>query len=317
MNVLVTGAAGFIGMHLSLRLIDLGHNVIGVDSLNDYYDVQLKKDRLEILSSHSTFQFFQSDISDYQKMYTIVSEYKIKIIFNLAAQAGVRYSIDNPKAYIDSNINGFFSILEVCRNLGVEKLIYASSSSVYGNSSKEFFSENDNVDNPVSLYAATKKSNELMAHAYSDLFKFQTIGLRFFTVYGPWGRPDMAYFNFVNSLKNNLKIKIFNNGELYRDFTYVDDIIDGIIATINYNKKNYNVFNLGNNKPVKLIDFISIIEKLYGKNFIKEFVEMQVGDVYKTAADLNQSFSELNYNPKFQIEDGLLKFISWHKSYFK
>lgn len=317
MNVLVTGAAGFIGMHLSLRLLEMGYFVIGIDTLNDYYDVQLKKDRIQILENSESFRFIKANICDYDTLFSIVSDNNVKVIFNLAAQAGVRYSIENPKAYIESNINGFYTILEICRNLKIEKLVYASSSSVYGNSSKEFFSENDNVDNPISLYAATKKSNELMAHSYSNLYNFQTIGLRFFTVYGPWGRPDMAYFNFLNSLKNNSKIKVFNNGNLLRDFTYIDDIIDGIISTLNYTKNKYDVFNLGNNKPIKLLDFINIIEKIYGKVFIKDFVEMQDGDVYKTAADLSHSFAELNYSPKFQIEDGLLRFISWYKSYYK
>ncbi len=317
MNFLVTGAAGFIGSHLSLKLSQLGHNVFGIDNLNDYYDISLKQDRLKQFDAISNFHFEKLDICEYEKLYKLVKDNSIELIFHLAAQAGVRYSIDNPQSYQKSNIEGFLNILELCRNLGIKKLVYASSSSVYGNSNKEYFSETDNVDNPISLYASTKKANELMAHTYSHLFGFQTIGLRFFTVYGPWGRPDMAYYKFLLSLKKNQPINVYNNGDLMRDFTYIDDIIDGIVSTINYNETNYEIFNLGNNHPVKLMDFISAIERIYGQTIAKEMVEMQDGDVYRTAANIQLAQSKLSFNPSFDIEKGLFIFINWFKSYYK
>jgi UDP-glucuronate 4-epimerase len=317
MNILVTGAAGFIGSHLSLKLSQLGHNVFGIDNLNDYYDISLKQDRLKQFDAISNFHFEKLDICEYEKLYKLVKDNSIELIFHLAAQAGVRYSIDNPQSYQKSNIEGFLNILELCRNLGIKKLVYASSSSVYGNSNKEYFSETDNVDNPISLYASTKKTNELMAHTYSHLFGFQTIGLRFFTVYGPWGRPDMSYYKFLLSLKKNQPINVYNNGDLMRDFTYIDDIIDGIVSTINYNETNYEIFNLGNNLPVKLMDFISAIERIYGQTIAKEMVEMQDGDVYRTAANIQLAQSKLSFNPSFDIEKGLFIFINWFKSYYK
>ena len=317
MNILVTGAAGFIGSHLSLKLSQLGHNVFGIDNLNDYYDISLKQDRLKQFDAISNFHFEKLDICEYEKLYKLVKDNSIELIFHLAAQAGVRYSIDNPQSYQKSNIEGFLNILELCRNLGIKKLVYASSSSVYGNSNKEYFSETDNVDNPISLYASTKKANELMAYTYSHLFGFQTIGLRFFTVYGPWGRPDMAYYKFLLSLKKNQPINVYNNGDLMRDFTYIDDIIDGIVSTINYNETNYEIFNLGNNHPVKLMDFISAIERIYGQTIAKEMVEMQDGDVYRTAANIQLAQSKLSFNPSFDIEKGLFIFINWFKSYYK
>ena len=317
MNILVTGAAGFIGSHLSLKLSQLGHNVFGIDNMNDYYDISLKQDRLKQFDAISNFHFEKLDICEYEKLYKLVKDNSIELIFHLAAQAGVRYSIDNPQSYQKSNIEGFLNILELCRNLGIKKLVYASSSSVYGNSNKEYFSETDNVDNPISLYASTKKANELMAHTYSHLFGFQTIGLRFFTVYGPWGRPDMAYYKFLLSLKKNQPINVYNNGDLMRDFTYIDDIIDGIVSTINYNETNYEIFNLGNNHPVKLMDFISAIERIYGQTIAKEMVEMQDGDVYRTAANIQLAQSKLSFNPSFDIEKGLFIFINWFKSYYK
>jgi UDP-glucuronate 4-epimerase len=316
MNILVTGAAGFIGTHLSLRLCELGYNVIGIDNLNEYYDVDLKNNRLKLFDTIPNFTFKKIDICDYEEVCRLVIKNNILIIFNLAAQAGVRYSIENPNAYIKSNIEGYLNMLEVCRNTNVKKFIYASSSSVYGNNNNDFFSETDNVDHPISLYAATKKSNELMAFTYSHLFGFQSIGLRFFTVYGPWGRPDMAYYKFLISLKNNQPIKIYNSGNLMRDFTYIDDIIDGVVSTINYDETIYNIFNLGNNKPIKLLDFISTIELLYGKKFKKELVEMQDGDVLKTAANIHLAKEKLSFNPTFGIEKGLSNFINWFKSYY-
>ena len=317
MNILVTGAAGFIGTHLCLRLCKLGYNVIGIDNLNDYYEVKLKNDRLKLFEKINNFIFEKIDICDYDSLFSVVKDHKVHTVFNLAAQAGVRYSIENPKAYQQSNLEGFLNILEVCRNTGVNKLIYASSSSVYGDSDKDYFSETDNVDHPISLYAASKKANELMAYTYSHLYGFQTIGLRFFTVYGPWGRPDMAYYKFLISLRNNESIKVYNNGDLMRDFTYIDDIINGVVSTINYNETNYKIFNLGNNKPVKLIDFISTIENIYGQKFKKEMVEMQDGDVYKTAANIQLAKEKLSFNPTFNIEKGLFIFINWFKSYYK
>ncbi len=317
MNIVVTGAAGFIGSHLSLKLSQLGHNVFGIDNLNDYYDISLKQDRLKQFDAISNFHFEKLDICEYEKLYKLVKDNSIELIFHLAAQAGVRYSIDNPQSYQKSNIEGFLNVLELCRNLGIKKLVYASSSSVYGNSNKEYFSETDNVDKPISLYATTKKTNELMAHTYSHLFGFQTIGLRFFTVYGPWGRPDMSYYKFLLSLKNNQRINVYNNGDLMRDFTYIDDIIDGIVSTINYNETNYEIFNLGNNHPVKLLDFISAIERIYGQTIAKEMVEMQDGDVYRTAANIQLAQSKLSFKPSFDIEKGLFNFINWFKSYYK
>jgi UDP-glucuronate 4-epimerase len=317
MNILITGAAGFIGMHLSLRLCSLGYNVIGIDNLNDYYDVKLKKDRLKELEVLDNFTFKKLDICNYKQLFKCVKRHNIQIVFNLAAQAGVRYSIDNPQAYQKSNLEGFLNVLEVCRNSDIKKLVFASSSSVYGNSTKEYFTETDNVDQPISLYAATKKANELMAYTYSHLYGFQSIGLRFFTVYGPWGRPDMAYYKFLISLRNKQTIKVFNNGLLMRDFTYIDDIIDGIISTINYNESNYEVFNLGNNRPVNLLSFIKTIEKLYGEEFNKEMVEMQTGDVYKTSANIKLANEKLGFKPNFETESGLSNFVDWFKKYYK
>lgn len=316
MKILLTGAAGFIGFHLAKRLQE-NNEIIGLDNINDYYDTKLKHDRLSILNQNSNFKFFKIDIVDYDELSKLVSSVKPDVIIHLAAQAGVRYSIDNPFKYQKSNLEGFLNILEICRQFNISKLVFASSSSVYGNSANEYFKETDNVDHPISLYAATKKANELMASTYTHLFGFQTIALRFFTVYGPYGRPDMAYFKFLNSLKENRNIQIYNNGNLLRDFTYIDDIVDGIIKTLAYKPSGAHVFNLGNNKPVKLMDFISIIEKIYGKEFQKEFVEMQDGDVYKTAANIDLAIKELNYKPTHTIDEGLTKFIEWYKEYYK
>lgn len=336
MKILVTGAAGFIGYHLCEKLLSIGHTVIGLDNINDYYDVRLKYSRLQnlgISQSHITynqicgssifpdrFGFIKLNIEDRENLPALFAKESFDAVCNLAAQAGVRYSLENPFAYVESNIVGFLNILEACRNYKVNRLVYASSSSIYGSNEKVPFSVDDNVDHPISLYAATKKSNELMAHTYSHLFGIQTVGLRFFTVYGPWGRPDMAMFLFTEAILNNKPIKVFNNGELSRDFTYIDDIIDGVTAVlINEDKKEtlYSLYNIGNSSPVKLIDFIEQIEKTTGKKVIKEFLPMQPGDVEKTWADVTDFKKEFGYNPRTNVREGVEKFIQWYKAYYK
>ncbi|RZK10234.1 MAG: NAD-dependent epimerase/dehydratase family protein [Flavobacterium sp.] len=333
MKILVTGAAGFIGYHLCQRLLSLNHEVIGLDNINDYYDVNLKYSRLENLgissndiaynklisgNKHSNrFKFIKLNIEDKDNLPLLFANEGFDIVCNLAAQAGVRYSIENPFAYVESNVVGFVNILEVCRNYKVEKLVYASSSSVYGTNEKIPFSVTDNVDNPISLYAATKKSNELMAHTYSHLFGFKTIGLRFFTVYGPWGRPDMAMFLFTEAILNNKSIKVFNNGELSRDFTYIDDIINGVVATVEQEtEKKYAVYNIGNNNPTRLLDFIHLIEKNTDKIAQKDFLPMQPGDVEKTWADIEDLQIDFGYTPSTDIEYGVQQFIDWYKKYY-
>ncbi len=313
---LVTGAAGFIGYHLSKYLTAQGCKVIGYDNINDYYDVKLKYARLDDLKNDH-FTFIKGDLADKEAVDKLFAEYKPQIVVNLAAQAGVRYSIENPQVYIESNIIGFFNILEACRHNPVEHLLYASSSSVYGANKKIPFSTDDKVDNPVSLYAATKKSNELMAHTYSHLYKIPTTGLRFFTVYGPLGRPDMAYFSFTNKIMAGESIKIFNNGDMYRDFTYVDDIVKGIVNMLcNPPKDNYKVYNIGNNKPEKLMDFIETLENAIGKKAEKEFYPMQPGDVYQTYADVTDLIEDFDFKPSTTIAEGLGKFASWYKEYY-
>lgn len=317
-QVLVTGAAGFIGFHMSKRLLEKGIDVIGYDNLNDYYDVKLKESRLAILKTYPNFKFLLGSLEDRTSLETIFKEDKPTIVINLAAQAGVRYSIENPQAYIDSNINGFFNILEMCKLYDVQHLLFASSSSVYGNQEKVPFSTEDNVDKPISLYAATKKSNELMAYTYSHLYKFRVTGLRFFTVYGPFGRPDMAYFSFVEKIMKNKKIKIFNNGELQRDFTYIDDIIDGMDSIIFSEGKNsdlYKIYNIGNNKPESLLTFVNNLEELTGKKAIKTYYPMQPGDVYRTYADITDMYNDFGFEPKTSLYDGLKKFVLWYKEY--
>lgn len=321
LTYLITGCAGFIGFSLSKSLLDKNVRIIGLDNLNDYYSIDLKNDRLNVLKEYSNFTFFQEDIKNCS-IKRIFKDNKIDVVVNLAAQAGVRYSIDHPEKYIDSNIVGFFNIMECCRNYEVDKLVYASSSSVYGKSRKTPFSEDDNVDNPISLYAATKKSNELIAHTYSSLFNIKTVGLRFFTVYGPWGRPDMALFKFVDKIVKDKPIEIFNHGELSRDFTYIDDIVEGIEKSIDslFNKDEktrYRIYNIGNNTPVKLTRFIEIIESKLGKKAIKQYVDMQPGDVPTTYADLTKIRKDLLYDPKVDIELGVEKFISWYLNYYK
>ena len=321
-RILVTGAAGFIGFHLSKRILEEGGEVIGFDNLNDYYEVSLKESRLEILNKYEKFTFIKGNLADKDVVENLFIKYKPGIIVNLAAQAGVRYSIENPDCYIESNIIGFYNILEACRHHKVEHLIYASSSSVYGNQKKTPFSTDDNVDHPISLYAATKKSNELMAFTYSHLYKFPSTGLRFFTVYGPYGRPDMAYFSFTKKIMNGETIKIFNNGDMYRDFTYVDDIVQGIMnMLLNPPKPDENgdcakVYNIGNNNPEKLMYFIETLEKAIGKTAEKEFLPMQPGDVYQTYADVSDLQRDFDFKPSTSIEEGLNRFAKWYFEYY-
>ena len=340
MKILVTGAAGFIGAFLSKRLLETTDNeIIGVDNLNDYYDVSLKEARLEMLKKFDKFTFIKGDISDKGFIDKLFNEYKFDIVINLAAQAGVRYSIDHPDVYIQSNIIGFYNILEACRNHPVKHLVYASSSSVYGGNTKVPFSTDDKVDNPVSLYAATKKSDELLAHAYSKLYNIPTTGLRFFTVYGPMGRPDMAYFSFTNKLIKGETIEIFNYGNCKRDFTYVDDIVEGIIRVMNKapEKKDgadglpippYKIYNIGNNKPENLLEFVRILgeelkkAKVLPDNFDVEshmkLVPMQKGDVPITYADVSDLEKDFGYKPSTSLKEGLKQFAEWyHSHYFK
>ncbi len=315
-KICITGCAGFIGMHLCEKLISLGYEVIGLDNLNDYYDVNLKLRRLSRLKNKPSFNFVKIDITNLKALKDVFKKYKPEKVVNLAAQAGVRYSLINPHLYIQSNIVGFTNILECCRDYNIEGLIYASSSSVYGGNKKIPFSESDNVDCPISIYAASKKSNELMANSYNHLFRLRSTGLRFFTVYGPWGRPDMAMYIFAKKIMNNDPIKVFNQGQMKRDFTYIDDIINGIISSI---KNNYDceVFNLGNNKSVNLMDVVSFIEKKIGKKAIVEFEPIQPGDVEKTFADIDKAKRKLGYNPNTNVEEGIGNFIDWYLEYLK
>jgi len=327
---LVTGVSGFIGFYLTKKLLDQECRVIGIDNVNDYYDVGLKQARLDQLTPYENFTFIKADISDKKKIMEVFKEYKPNVVINLAAQAGVRYSIENPDVYIDSNINGFFNILEACRHYPVDHLIYASSSSVYGANKKVPFEESDFVDNPVSLYAATKKSNELMAHTYSHLYGIPSTGLRFFTVYGPMGRPDMAYYSFTNKYFAGEPIKIFNNGDfendLYRDFTYIDDIVVGIERLIDNpptDQVPHKVYNIGNNNPEKLMHFIETLEKALSNalgrkvEFKKEFEPMKPGDVPRTYASTDQLHEAIGFKPETPIEVGLQKFADWYVDYYK
>ena len=322
-RILITGAAGFIGFHLAKRLLSLGATVVGIDNLNDYYDVSLKKSRLVILKKMGGFDFWQVDIADEEAVNGIFAEFQPDIVVNLAAQAGVRYSIDNPKAYMASNIMGFFNILEACRHYPVEHLVFASSSSVYGNQEKTPFSTTDNVDHPISLYAATKKSDELMSYTYSHLYGIPATGLRFFTVYGPYGRPDMAYFKFTNMIMRGETIKIYNHGDMLRDFTYIDDIVQGVENILcNPPHKNeygdqYKIYNIGNNQPEKLMDFIETLERAIGRTAEKEFLPMQPGDVYQTYADVTDLVNDFDFKPSTSIATGLGHFADWYKEYYK
>jgi UDP-glucuronate 4-epimerase len=334
MKILVTGAAGFIGFHTCLKLINLDHEVYGIDNINDYYDPKLKFDRLNELGFSQVetelfknevqskkfkhLRFSRIDLVDSATLDNLFKQEQFEVVCNLAAQAGVRYSIENPKAYINSNITGFLNILEGCRNHKVKHLVYASSSSVYGENKKVPFETTDNVDHPISLYAATKKSNELMAHTYGHLYGFKTTGLRFFTVYGPWGRPDMAYYLFAEAISNDKAIKVFNNGEMERDFTYIDDIVNGVTKIIEKNidsREHYKIYNIGNNKTKSLQDFITTIEQAIGKEAIKEMYPMQQGDVPRTFANIDKLIDDFGYKPSTSINKGLKEFIKWYKKY--
>ena len=315
-KILVTGSSGFIGMHLCESLLKDGYQVFGIDNMNNYYDISLKNNRLKRLLNYKNFHFVNEDISNLKMMEKIFKEYSPSKVVNLAAQAGVRYSLKNPHEYIKSNISGFMNILECCRYQKVEGLIYASSSSVYGGNEKSPFSISDRVDSPISIYAATKKANELMAHSYSHLYKMNTTGLRFFTVYGPWGRPDMAMFIFADRILKNQKLPLFNKGKMKRDFTYIDDIINGIRASID---KNYlcEVFNLGNNNCEDIMKVVACLEDEIGKKAKIELLGMQAGDVKKTYADIDYSRHKIDYSPKTKIEKGIPLFVDWFKSYHK
>lgn len=320
---LVTGGAGFIGYYLSRALLEKGMKVIGLDNLNDYYEVSLKEDRLAILREYPGYRFVKADLADKGAVFSVFEEDKPSIVVNLAAQAGVRYSIDNPDAYINSNIVGFFHILEACRHYPVEHLVFASSSSVYGGNKKVPFSTEDKVDRPVSLYAATKKSNELMAYSYSKLYGIPLTGLRFFTVYGPMGRPDMAYFKFAKKIMAGEPIQIYNHGDMLRDFTYIDDIVKGIEGVLesppaaDENGALYKIYNIGNNKPEKLMDYIAVLEKCLGKEAKKEYLPMQPGDVYETYADVQDLMEDFGFKPSTTIEEGLSRFAEWFLDYYR
>jgi len=339
-KILVTGAAGFIGFYISKILLEKGHEVVGLDNINDYYDVNLKFARLKELGinngdaiifnklckseNYNKFSFIKMNLEDRTELPKLFETQKFDIVCNLAAQAGVRYSLENPETYIDSNVVGFLNILECCRNFKIKHLVYASSSSVYGLNKKIPFSTEDNVDHPISLYAATKKSNELMAYTYSHLFKIPTTGLRFFTVYGPWGRPDMAMFLFTDAIINNKPIKVFNHGNMERDFTYIDDIVEGVIRIIEKqpdvrikNNQLYKLYNIGNNNSVKLLDFIKEIELNLGKESKKEMLPMQPGDVERTWANVDALIKDYNYSPNTPIKEGVKAFINWFKVYYK
>jgi UDP-glucuronate 4-epimerase len=325
MKILVTGAAGFIGYHLAQRLLSQGQQVYGIDNLNDYYDVNLKKARLAQLQSHSEFTFQQLDLSDRAGISQLFQNQKIDRVVHLAAQAGVRYSLDNPHAYADSNLMGFLNILEGCRHSKIEHLVFASSSSVYGNNTKVPFAVSDNVDHPISLYAATKKANELMAHSYSHLYNLPITGLRFFTVYGPWGRPDMAYFKFVKAIAENKPIDVYNFGKMQRDFTYIDDVIEGIVRVIEKPPQSdsetssavpYKIYNIGNNSPVELLTFIEVVEAAMGKTAVKNLFPMQPGDVLSTYADVDDLMADVGFKPITPIEEGIRQFVEWYRDYY-
>ena len=313
-KILITGAAGFIGYHLSRSLLKDGAIILGIDNLNNYYDTGLKEQRLKRLKGFKNFTFKKIDLIDEKKLNNVFLNFNPSIVIHLAAQAGVRYSIENPRAYLDSNLIGFHNVIEQCRRCKINKLIYASSSSIYGLNEKIPFSVNDKTDYPVSLYGATKKSNELVAHAYSHLYGVKTIGLRFFTVYGPWGRPDMAYFSFTKKIIEGRKIEVFNHGNMQRDFTYIDDIVDGIRNTIDKDF-NFEIFNLGNSKSEDLMTMIRIIEKELNINAKIVFKDMQAGDVFKTYADIKKSSKMLEFKPKVSLQVGLKRTIDWYKSF--
>lgn len=334
MRILVTGAAGFIGMHTSLRLLERGDEVVGVDNLNDYYDVGLKNARLARLDDYQGFKFVHIDIVDREGISRLFQQEKPSCVVHLAAQAGVRYSLENPHAYIDANISGFMNILEGCRHTNIKHLVYASSSSVYGGNTSLPFSEHDNIDHPVSLYAATKKANELMAHTYSHLFSIPTTGLRFFTVYGPWGRPDMALFLFAKAILEGRPINIFNHGKMVRDFTYIDDIVEGVIRVLDKPAEQnplfdagkpdpgtsnapYRIFNIGNNQPTQLMEYIESLEHALGRTAVKNYLPMQSGDMLATAADTSELKAWVGFSPKTAVKDGVLRFVDWYRNFYQ
>jgi UDP-glucuronate 4-epimerase len=333
-KVLVTGAAGFIGFYLCRKLLAQGVEVIGLDNLNDYYDPELKRSRLRLLEDSSGFTFRQLDLADHHSMEALFTANRFQAVVNLAAQAGVRYSLKNPRAYVDSNLVGFVNLLEGCRHTGVEHFVFASSSSVYGANTRVPFSVHHNVDHPVSLYAATKKANELMAHSYSHLYGLKTTGLRFFTVYGPWGRPDMAYFLFTKAILEDRAIDVFNHGQMKRDFTYIDDIIEGVWRVMNRipapnpdwrgdqpdpgtSYAPYRIYNIGNNQQEDLLRFIEVLEGCLGKKARKNFLPMQPGDVPATYADVDDLFREVGFKPSTSIEEGLGRFVDWYREYYQ
>ncbi len=333
MKILVTGAAGFIGFHVSKQLLQFGHEIVGLDNINDYYDINLKKDRLRILKSHDKFVFYENDLEDKETVEKVFKKEEFQKVIHLAAQAGVRYSINHPEIYVQSNVVGTFNILEGCRHNKVEHLVYASSSSVYGLSTKYPFSVEDNVSHPVSFYGATKIANELMAHSYSHLYKIPTTGLRFFTVYGPWGRPDMAYFLFTQSILASKPIDIYNRGNMERDFTYIDDIVEGVIKVTNKapepdpnwnsdipnpasSSAPYRLYNIGSNTPVRLMDYIREIEKNLKMKAKINMMPMQDGDFQKSHADVQSLTQDFGYTPKYSIESGIKNFIEWYMDYY-
>ncbi len=333
-KILVTGAAGFIGFHLCRRLLAAGNQVIGLDNLNAYYDVQLKLDRLEHIKEHKHFHFYPIDLFDREAVSLLFAEQQLDQVVNLAAQAGVRYSLVNPYSYAETNLMGFLNILEGCRHHQIKHLVFASSSSVYGANTQMPFSVHDNVDHPVSLYAATKKANELMAHTYASLFKLACTGLRFFTVYGPWGRPDMALFLFTKAILEGKPIDVFNYGKMQRDFTYIDDIVEGVVRVLDKipepnpewnglqpdtatSYAPYRIYNIGNNQPVELLYFIEVLERCLGKKAIKNLMPIQPGDVPATYADIEDLTKDVGFKPATSIEEGIQKFVDWYKDYFK
>ena len=333
MKILITGTAGFIGSHLAKKLISQGHEVVGVDSINDYYSVTLKEDRLASIDNEN-FTFYKTKLENYEELTKIFTDEQPEVVVNLAAQAGVRYSIENPRAYIDSNIVGFMNILECSRHFNIKNLIYASSSSVYGANTSKPFSTSDNIDHPLSLYAATKKSNELMAHTYSHLYNLPTTGLRFFTVYGPWGRPDMALFKFTDAIVKDETIDVYNHGKMMCDFTYVDDIVEAISRLVKKpaspnpewtgespdpgsSYAPYKVYNIGNNSPVRLMEFVEAIENKLGKEAKKNYMDLQPGDVPETYANVDDLFRDINFKPETTIQDGVNKFVDWYLDYYK
>jgi UDP-glucuronate 4-epimerase len=333
MKILVTGSAGFIGMHTCLSLLDKGHEVLGVDNLNDYYDVRLKRDRLQQLRYRSAFAFREIDIADRAAIEAAFGDFQPRRVIHLAAQAGVRHSITHPHVYAESNLTGFLNMLECCRQSATEHLVYASSSSVYGGNQKLPFSEHDSVDHPISLYAATKRANELMAHSYSHLFRIPTTGLRFFTVYGPWGRPDMALFKFAHALFSGEEIEVYNNGQMVRDFTYIDDIVEALVRIMQQpatsdshwnglapdpSRSNapYRIFNIGNSKPVQLMEYIEALEQAAGRVIRKKFLPIQAGDVVATAADTSELDAWIGFKPTTSVLEGVRRFVGWYRNYY-